>query len=182
MKKTLFCIALAAICSTMNAQIYKAKKCEISIFKATAIEDIAGVNKITSPLLNIATGDLQMKLVITSFMFEKPLMQEHFNETYMESDKFPNAFFKGKINEKIDYTKDGEHKVTATGKFTIHGVEKEKTINGTITIKGQEITLASTFTIVFSDYGVEIPALQSPILGEDIGVKIYAVLEPFKKN
>ena len=63
MKKTILSVAVVVLSSSMYAQIYKAKSCEIKIFKTTAIEDISGVNKITSPLLNTATGDLQMKMV-----------------------------------------------------------------------------------------------------------------------
>lgn len=182
MKRALFFIAYAALSINMHAQIYIAKSCEISFFSPTSVEDIAGINKITKPLLNTTTGDLQIRITVSAFVFEKPLMQEHFNENYLESDKFPNAFFKGKINEKIDYTKDGEHKVTATGKFTIHGVEKEKTINGVLTVKGDQITMSSTFKIVFADYNIVIPALQSAIIPADTEVKLNAVLEPYKKN
>src|ERR1019366_1209664 len=104
MKKTLLFTIAATISTCTFAQIYMAKTCEISFFSKTPVEDIDAINKATKPLLNIATGDLQMKIVMTAFVFEKPLMQEHFNENYVESEKFPYAFFKGKINEKVNYT------------------------------------------------------------------------------
>jgi hypothetical protein len=182
MKKIVLLIIATMSGISMFAQIYMAKTCEISFLSVTPVENIAAVNKATKPLLNITTGDLQMKIVMTAFVFEKPLMQEHFNENYLESEKFPNAFFKGKINEKVDYTKDGEYKVTATGKLTIHGVEKDKTIEGVLTVKGQEITLKSTFKVVFADYAIVIPALQSTVIPPDTEVKLNATLEPFKKN
>jgi len=182
MKKIILTVAIATISYSTFAQIYMAKTCEISFLSPTSVEDIAAVNKITKPMLNAATGDFQMKIVMTSFMFEKPLMQEHFNENYLESDKFPNAIFKGKINEKIDYTKNGEYNATITGKFNIHGVEKEKTIKGTIVIDGSQVIMSSTFRLAFADYNVEIPALQTAIIPADTEVKFKAVLEPFKKN
>ncbi len=172
----------ALISTTMYSQIYMAKTCEISFFSKTPVEDISAINNITKPLLNITTGDLQMKLLMTAFVFEKPLMQEHFNENYVESDKFPNAFFKGKINEKIDYTKDGDNKVTATGKLTIHGVEKDRTIDGTLTVSKGTVTLKSNFKVNFADHGVVIPGLYSGVIPPVTDVKIIAVLEPFKKN
>ncbi|MEO6904192.1 MAG: YceI family protein [Bacteroidia bacterium] len=179
--KQVLLITSVVLSQLLTAQIYIGKTCVISFSAPTPVEDIAAINSITKPLLNISTGDLQMKIVMTAFIFEKPLMQEHFNENYVESEKFPNAFFKGKINEKIDFNTDGVYKVTATGKFTIHGVEQEKTIDGTITIMDKEIKLSSDFKITFADYKVDIPALYSGVIPPDAQVKINALLEPFKK-
>ena len=181
--KRLFSLSIACILTNMMfAQIYIAKTCEISFSAPTPIEDIAGVNKVSKPLLNTATGDLQMKIPMTSFIFEKPLMQEHFNENYVESEKFPYAFFKGKLNDKIDFSKDGEYKTTTTGKLTIHGVEKDRTIEGTVVIKGGEITMNSSFKVLFADHEIVIPALYSGVIPPDALVKYTAQLEPFKKE
>jgi polyisoprenoid-binding protein YceI len=183
MKKiALLLVTVGYSATSAYAQIYMAKTCEISFFSKTPIEDIAAVNKTTKPMFNTATGDLQMKLGMTAFVFEKPLMQEHFNENYVESDKFPYAFFKGKINEKIDFTEDGKHKVTATGKMTIHGVEKDKTIEGFLTVDMNKIILSSEFKLDFTEYGVVIPALYSGVIPPVTDVKLNATLEPFKKN
>src|SRR6476620_6581138 len=135
MKKVALSLIIMAFGPVMTAQIFIAKTCEISFFSASPLENIEAVNKACKPIINTATNDVQMKIVISAFQFEKPLMQEHFNENYMESEKFPNAIFKGKINETIDWKKDGEYKVTVTGKMTIHGVEKDKTIDGVVKIK-----------------------------------------------
>lgn len=172
------CIVTNALC----AQIYISKKCDISFSALTPIEDIAALNTVAKPLLNIATGALQMQIPMTAFIFEKPLMQEHFNENYVESEKFPYAFFKGKLNEKIDFSKDGEYKTKATGKLTIHGVEKERTIDGVVIIKGGEISLSSSFKVVFEDHGIVIPALYSGVIPPDANVKFNSTMEPFKKN
>ena len=102
MKKIILLTFVIASATITKAQIYIAKSCEISFFSASPLENIEAINKNTKPIINTATGDVQMKIAITGFVFEKPLMQEHFNENYLESDKFPSAIFKGKINEKID--------------------------------------------------------------------------------
>lgn len=170
------------VSNVIVAQIYIAKKCDISFSAPTPIEDIAAVNTATKPLLNKATGDFQMKIPMTAFVFEKPLMQEHFNENYVESEKFPYAYFKGKINDKIDYTKDGEYKTTATGKLTIHGVEKDRTIDGVVIIKNGEISISSSFKVIFEDHGIVIPSLYSGVIPPDASVKFYAQMEQFKKN
>jgi len=182
MKKTILLSLIILACRTSFSQIYIAKNCEISFFSSSPLEDIAAVNKACKPIINTSTNDVQMKITITAFQFEKPLMQEHFNEDYMESEKFPNAIYKGKINEKIDWTKDGEYKVTVTGKFNIHGVEKERTIDGVVKIKGDEINISSKFNIHIADHGIKVPSLYVQNIAEDVEVKLNATLEPYKKN
>ena len=165
----------------IDAQIYMAKVCEISFFSESPLENIEAINKAAKPILSTATGDVQIKIPMKGFVFPKPLMQEHFNENYIESEKFPDAFFKGKFNEQIDYTKDGEYKVTATGKITIHGVEKDKTIDGTLTVKSGQIILETKFNIHVADFNIKVPSLYVKNVAEDVSVKLNATLEPFKK-
>jgi YceI-like domain len=182
MKKIVLLVATTILSSSMFAQIYIAKNCEISFFSKTSMKDIDATNKAAKPLLNTATGDLQMKIVMTAFVFPDAFMQEHFNENYVESEKFPNCIFKGKVNEKIDYTKDGENKATVTGTIDMHGVKKEVTLDGTITVKGTEITMSSKFRIHIADYAIKVPSLYVTTIAEDVDCKFNAVLEPFKKN
>ncbi len=182
MKKITLLLVLIASVKLSVAQIFIAKTCEISFFSASPLENIEAVNKACKPIINTATNDVQMKITITAFQFEKPLMQEHFNENYMESDKFPDAIFRGKINETIDWSKDGEYKVTVTGKLKIHGVEKDRTIDGVVKIKGSEITITSKFNIHIADHGIQVPSLYIQNIAEDVEVKLNAVLDPYKKN
>lgn len=109
-------------------------------------------------------------------------MEEHFNENYMESQKFPNSIFKGKINEKVDYTKDGENKVTVTGKMEIHGVVKDVTIDGTLTVKGTELALSSKFKVKVADYNIKVPSLYVKNIAEVVDVTLNSILEPFQKK
>lgn len=181
MKKLYVLAALILVGVPAFSQIYIAKACEISFFSASPLEDIEAVNKACKPIINTATNDVQMKIVISAFQFQKALMQEHFNENYMESEKYPNAIFKGKINETIDWTKDGEYKVTVTGKLNIHGVEKERTIDGVVKIKGQEVSISSKFKIHIADHGIKVPSLYVQNIAEDVDVTLNATLEPYKK-
>lgn len=182
MKKILMIVLLLGVATFTKAQIYLAKSCDITFFSAAPIENIQAVNKAAKPIINTATNDIQVKIVISAFTFEKPLMQEHFNENYMESEKFPEAVFKGKINEQIDWKKDGEYKVTVTGTLKIHGVEKTRTFEGTVKIKGDEITIDTKFNIHIADHGIKVPSMYVKNIAEDVEVKLTAVLEPFKKK
>lgn len=181
MRKIIFSLSVLAFAAMANAQIYLAKDCEITFFSASPMENIEAVNKAAKPILSAATGDIQVKINIRGFQFEKPLMQEHFNENYLESDKYPDAVYKGKINEKVDYTKDGVTKVTVTGKLNMHGVEKDKNMEGTVTVKGQQVLIESKFMIHIADHNIKIPSVVVKNIAEDVEVKVKATLEPYKK-
>jgi hypothetical protein len=93
----------------MNGQIFTAKEgaTSITFLSEAPLEDIEAVNKGASIVLRTSTGDLQISVSVMNFKFKNALMEEHFNENYMESEKFPKCVFKGKINEPVDYSKDG---------------------------------------------------------------------------
>lgn len=180
-KNILPIIAIISGPAILNAQIYLGKTCEIKIFSDGPIEDIDAKNTTSKPILNTTTNDIAIKITIKGFDFDKELMEEHFNEKYMESDKYPYSTFAGKINEKIDYTKDGVHKVTVTGKLKIHDVEKERILEGTITVKGGEIMIESKFIVTLKDHKVEIPTLVAQNIAETIEVTIKSTLTEYKK-
>lgn len=166
------------------AQLYKGKQdaSTISFFSKSPLEDIDATNKKATIVLKTTTNDVQFGIPMVSFKFPKPLMEEHFNENYVESTKYPTCIFKGKINETIDFTKDGEHKVSVKGVLTLHGVTKEIETTGTLIIKGLEIFMASAFKIKTSDYNIKVPSLYVQNIAELIDVKVNAVLEPFVKK
>jgi polyisoprenoid-binding protein YceI len=120
-------------------------------------------------------------VTIKGFEFDKKLMEEHFNEKYMESDKYPYATFSGKVNETIDYTKNGTYKVTLTGKLDMHGVVKDRTIEGTVTIKDGEISFESKFIVALKDHNIEIPSIVAQNIAETVEVTIKTTLIEFKK-
>lgn len=183
MKKLLSVLTILLLSNGVFAQIFLSPQgqCEVSFFSSTPVEDIIAVNNVSQPILNAATNAFQIKISMINFKFEKPLMEEHFNENYVETEKYPHAIFKGKINEKIDYTKDGEHKVTVTGTLSLHGVDQIRTIPGTLTIKNGKIAISSVFKIIFADHNITIENYYIGILPDHTEVKVNAVLEPYKK-
>jgi hypothetical protein len=183
MKKILLLSSLLLLTlPALKAQIYIGKTCEISFFSSAPLENISAVNKTTRPVLNTTTNELIVKISVQGFKFDKPLMQEHFNENYMESKKYPHALFIGQINELIDYKVDGVYQITASGYFNIHGVDQKRTIEGMLTIKGGVITVQAIFNIELSDYNISVPKLLFQNIAESIEVKVNATLVPNPVN
>jgi len=110
--------------------------------------------------------------------FNSALQREHFNENYLESAKYPNCSFSGKIIEPVDYTADGTYNVRAKGKLLVHGVEKERIIKATLQIKKGVISVSSTFTVPLADHNITIPKIVYQKIAEEIQVDLDAVLQP----
>lgn len=183
-KAILFLSSLIFSIQICNAQIFKAKdgSTQISFFSTAPLEDISALNKGAIIVFNSASGDIQIRVNLINFKFKNGLMEEHFNENYMETEKFPNAVFKGKINEKLDLTKDGETIVTVTGKMEMHGVIREETYNGTVTKSGNDIIIKSKFKVKLVDYNILVPSLYVKNIAEIVDVDVQSTLEPFQKK
>jgi polyisoprenoid-binding protein YceI len=154
--------------------LYACKNAKISLFSTAPIEDIAASTSSGTSVYNAATGDLVFSVNITSFQFPKSLMQEHFNSDYLESDKYPKATFKGKIQEHIDVTKNGSFPVTAVGELDVHGVKQTRTIPGKITIDNGVITMTSEFMVKCADHHIEIPKIVFHNIAENIKMNVSA--------
>jgi polyisoprenoid-binding protein YceI len=154
--------------------IYVCKNARISLYSSAPIEDIKASTSTGASVYNASTGELDFSVTMRSFQFEKALMQEHFNSDYMESDKYPKATFKGKIQEHIDVSKDGTYPVTAIGDLTVHGVTQKRTIPGNLTIKGGVISMTSEFMVKCVDHHIEIPRLVFHNIAESIKMNVSA--------
>ncbi|MEA5402401.1 YceI family protein [Arcicella sp. DC2W] len=172
MKKNILVLVWALLISQASfAQLYFTQTGKTSFFSKTPLEDISAVNNAVSSILNTATNDIAVRMNINQFRFPNRLMEEHFNENYLESEKFPAATFKGKISEKIDFTKEGTYDVTAKGVMMIHGVSKEKVITGKLTVGKDNISVDTNFEIVLVDYKIDVPKLVWEKIAEKIAVK-----------
>jgi polyisoprenoid-binding protein YceI len=159
----------------VNAQKYITKNGKISFFSETPMETINADNEQVNAALDTQTGDMVFKILIKSFQFPKALMQEHFNENYMESDKFPNSTFRGKVTNisAINFTKEGTYDAVIEGDMTIHGVTKTISEKGTITVEpGDKIHGTSKFNVVPGDYGIKIPGAVLKNIAEYIEVTV----------
>lgn len=180
MKKVLAIGLLAGSLSGFS-QIYVGEKCKITFFSETKLENIDATNSVTKPVFNSKTGDFVIQAQQNAFVFKSAFMQEHYNENYMESEKFPYAKFTGKVKETIDYTKDGEYKVTMDGTLDMHGVALPRTISGTIIIKGGTITMDSKFDVKVADHKIKVPSLYVEKIAEVINVTFHTDMVVFKK-
>ena len=153
-----------------NGQLYMAQNGEVSFFSKTPLEDIDALNKQVGSIINTANNEVAVQMRVTNFVFPNKLMQEHFNENYLESDKFPSATFKGKMREVIDLKVPGTYAVTAVGTATIHGVTKPIEIKGNVVSTGDQMTLSCQFDIKLVDYKIDIPKIVFAKIAEVIRV------------
>ncbi len=173
----LFLVAVAALFSAdLSAQKLFTRDGKVN-FNATAAsspEKIEATHTSGTFVLEQASGKIEMAVLIKGFAFDKALMQEHFNENYLESSKFPKATFKGGLDKVADvnFTTDGTYTTSISGDFTIHGVTKKITTPVIITVKNGAVSAATNFLLTLSDYGIDIPSL----VADKVGGAFAAVL------
>ncbi|MCB9355110.1 MAG: YceI family protein [Lewinellaceae bacterium] len=183
MRIILLSIMLLLGAAHVSAQKYFTRDAKVKFFSDASLEKIEAVNKSGTGILDVSTGQMEWKVLIKGFLFEKALMQEHFNENYMESSKYPDASFKGSIANlnEVNLGKDGRYKATVKGKMKIHGVEKDLEATGTITVKQGSIAIHSDFTVACSDFNIKIEAAKVANIANEIKVTLDATLQPLKK-
>lgn len=159
-------------------QYFSSSTGTVSFFSKTPVEDISATQSSASSVLNTGTKQLAVQINIKQFKFPNALMQEHFNENYMESEKYPTATFSGKINEQIDFAKQGKYQVTAIGKLKIHGIEQERTLSGTLEVGQNKLILDSDFEVALEDHKIEIPKVVFVKIAQKIQVKLHCEYLP----
>ncbi|MBS4044599.1 MAG: YceI family protein [Chitinophagaceae bacterium] len=172
MKKIIFLFLFTAIQHQVFAQekIYSTKSGTISFYSSTPLEKIEAFNRQVTCKLSSSSGQIVFLLLIKGFTFDNALMQEHFNENYMESSKFPKADFKGVITNinEVDFTKNGSYNVFVEGNLTIHGITKKITSKGSLVVNNGKVSANSKLLIKVKDFG---------ITGKYIGEKIANEIE-----
>ncbi|HEX7412432.1 MAG TPA: YceI family protein [Bacteroidia bacterium] len=182
-KKTIIILVSAVVANVCLAQqFYSGKETTIHFFSKTSMKNIEAKNTISKPILDVTSGAFQVRVPNKQFKFESSFMEEHFNENYMETEKYEYSTFKGKINEKVDYTKDGVNQVTCTGTMDMHGVSLPITAPGTVTVKGNQITVVSKFKLKLADYKIKVPSLYVKEIAEDMDIDITSLMEPYVKK
>jgi hypothetical protein len=174
MKRISVVFFLLTIAFAANSQKYMTKNGYLGFFSHTPMEDIKGDNNQVASVLDIATGEMVFQALIKSFHFDRALMEEHFNENYMESDKFPKSTFKGKILNlsSVNFSKTGTYDVTVEGDLTIRDTTRKINTKGTIEVLPGGINAISKFNISPEDYNISIPGVVREKINKNLEVTV----------
>ena len=179
-----YLLILLMVSTNVEAQKYFTREGKVSFFSEAPLENIEAHNSKATSVMDASNGRMEFAVLIKAFQFEKALMQEHFNENYMESDKYPKATFKGNIMnfESIELDKDGEYTVTVQGDLTIHGETKSIESPGKIIVKDGHISADSTFDVTVADFKIEIPSIVRDNIAKTVTIKIAVDYEELNKG
>jgi len=185
MKRIFFLISLSLITLAVSAQdkyFTKTGKIHFDATTPSSPEKIDGVNKSSICVIDTKTGNIQFSLLMKGFEFERALMQEHFNENYVESNKFPKTEFKGMItnNSSVNYSKDGVYPVKVKGSLTMHGETKDVEADGKLTVKAGKISANADFPVTLADFKVTIPQLVADKVAKTAKITVDCQLDPLK--
>ena len=183
MKKTTALFIFLGLAFHVHAQDKFYTKTGKITFDATAPaspEKIEAVNKSVTCVIDIKTGNIQFVVLMKGFQFERALMEEHFNENYVESSKHPKAVFKGTItdNTLVNYSKEGSYSVKVKGNLSLHGETKEIETTGKISSKAGKILVQAIFPVSFNDYKIVIPTLVSDKVAKSATISVDCSLDP----
>ncbi|MDP6909576.1 MAG: YceI family protein [Flavobacteriales bacterium] len=171
------------VCAEAAGQsLYTTDSSMVSFFSSTPVEDIEAVNEVGISMLNVAKSEVVFRIPMAGFQFEKPLMQEHFNENYMETEKFPHASFQGILSDSLDLSKDTVYAVSATGILKIHGVDHASMYSGTIESNAGVITLSCSFSVLLKDHDIKVPRVVFTNIAEEIEVKTFFRYKAYEKK
>jgi hypothetical protein len=166
-----------------NAQsLFMVEKGVVSFYSYAPLEDIKAESRQVNGMINTQTGEVAFIIPMRSFHFAKALMEEHFNEKYIESDKYPQATFKGKIVEPIDMSKKGKQQLSVSGIMTIHGQEKNIQEKGELEVNNDKLTLTTEFYLAIKNYNITVPTLLIKNIADTVQVKLKADYVPYKKK
>jgi polyisoprenoid-binding protein YceI len=174
MNKFVILLFASFLSTGLFAQKYFTKTGTVKFFSHTNLEDIKAENRKVVSVLDSKTGSMEFQLLMKGFDFPNDLMEQHFNESYAESDKFPKASFKGSITDIsiVDFTKDGTYTADYTGKLTIKDVTKDIIGTATFTIKDGKVKATSKFKVKPTDYNFSIPATVAGKIAEELEIDL----------
>lgn len=159
---------------SLNAQKYYSKNAVIRFNSPSKVEKIEGVNSTATTVLDLSSGRLEFAALVNAFVFEKALMQEHFNENYLESTKFPKAMFKGSLTDfqNLQFSKPGSYKTQVRGDLTMHGVTKSIAAPVEFIVDDKGVHALCNFTVKCSDFQIEIPTVVKNTVSNNVDIKV----------
>lgn len=161
-------LLMTSVCAV--AQKHVSVKSTVVFYSKALIEDITAKNTKSKSVIDVAEGKIAFSIPISGFKFRKSLMEEHFNEKYLESDKFPKATFSATL---VGFEKGvSQEEMIANGVLQIHGVKQDVQVPGSITFQGNKISVHCVFKIKIADYNIKIPRLMFQNIAEEIEITI----------
>ena len=184
MKASLLLLLICFLSSSLLSQKYYTKEGKITFSSDAPLEKIEGINHKASSVIDISSGNIQWAVLIKAFQFEKALMQEHFNENYMESSKHPKSKFKGIVSnmEEVHLDKDGSYNALVEGQLEIHGVTKDIKVQATFEVADGVIKAHSLFSVKVADYEIQIPGVVKDNIAKEVEIDISANYLLFDKS
>ncbi|NNE30414.1 MAG: YceI family protein [Saprospiraceae bacterium] len=178
----LLLLTLSLLSTDLVAQKWFTRDGKISFFSEAPLEKIEAENSSGTSVLDAESGRIEFAVLIKGFQFESALMQEHFNENYMDSDKFPKSTFKGYIEdpETILWDQDGEYEVSVKGDLTIHGVTKEVSVPASFSMKEGSLSGNCTFVVAVADYDIKIPKLVRENIAKEVEISVQSDYKIFQ--
>lgn len=155
-KQTLFLVLIAASFQLQAQKLFATKTGQIKFNASSPLEQIVAVNNQVDSKMIDKTGQIVFSVLIKSFKFENQLMEDHFNENYMESSKIPKAEFKGYITNvsSVDFSKNGTYPITVEGTLAMHGVPQKVSVFGSMIIENGKPSITGSFKVKIKDYGI----------------------------
>ncbi|AKD04146.1 YceI family protein [Pontibacter korlensis] len=177
-------LLLFSYADTLAQGRFFTKTGHIWFFSDAPLEDIEAHNRKVVSILDMGTGEMAFSVPMKQFQFRKSLMQTHFNENYVESDKYPKATFKGKVTniKTVDLNKEAAYKVRVTGVLNIHGKDKAIDTVGVLEVKAGQLLGRSTFSVTPQEFDIKIPRLVRNNIARRIDITVDIVYEPLKGN
>ncbi|WP_281232136.1 YceI family protein [Flavobacterium gelatinilyticum] len=179
MKRTTLLILLFTAFSLLAQNKFKTNSAIVN-FEASVpfFEEVKAVNKLGIIILEPESSTLICTVVIKDFRFKMDLMQEHFNDNYIESHRYPKAVFKGKI-EKFDLKQINEtaQEYEVKGKLNIHGKTKLVTVKAIINRTPEGIHFSSNFPISVSDFDIEIPYVVANKISKTVQTDLTGIMK-----
>ncbi|MFT3747419.1 MAG: YceI family protein [Agriterribacter sp.] len=180
MKKQLFILLFMCTGLATNAQLYITKTGFAGFYSKTPLEDIKAENNQVVAMIDTEKKQIAFSMLLKSFTFRKELMQEHFNENYVESDKYPRAVFKGSFTGTVDLQKQQVYNIQVEGTITLHGVDKKISVPATIEMSNGVLSGVAKFQLAPQDFNIKIPSLVSDKIAKLIDVEIKVECNPKK--
>ena len=184
MNKSLIIFCIVVLSSfQMRGQKFFTRNGHLGFFSKTNMEDIKASNESVTYIMDLSTGEINISALQTNFQFEKALMQEHYNENYVESSKFPKAIFKGKIDDmsKVNFKMEGVYNAKVSGNLEIHGVTKPYSVDAVFKVGGGHVLAETNFKVKCADHNIKIESSLKNNIAESIDVNAKADLTELKK-